>query len=87
MRTHPCEPRHAGACALVLVLMLALSPVAVAAAPAASAVAAPVATFVVGGWFDSFTAFLEGQLSDRTRMIQFAMGAMILGLFVIWWRK
>jgi hypothetical protein len=57
-----------------------------AAAPALAAATTDHAP-LLAGWFNSFTGFLEGSLNNRARIVQFALIAMMLALWIIWWRK
>lgn len=42
---------------------------------------------LMASWLDSVTGVFEGMTGNKTRVIQFTMIAMLLALWIIWWRK
>jgi hypothetical protein len=44
-------------------------------------------SLIMAGWFDSAGGVFDSMTGNRARVIQFATLAMLLALFVIWWRK
>ena len=68
---------------------------AAAAAPPAADVAATAVTQppqlvhapLFAGFIDRFLGFFEGNLGNQRRMLQFGLVMMLLGLWIIWWRK
>ena len=91
------SPPGAGLWTCVLSLVIFLLGLGAPAASAANAAPArPVVATVTApkiqpersGWsWRKLYSPLEGVLGNRTRMIQFAMLAMMLALYIIWWRK
>jgi hypothetical protein len=74
---HPPSPLPAGGSVIRLANSASFPPVIVSRG----------GTVPFAGWSDRFWHFLEGQLSNQTRMIQFCTLGMLLGLFVIWYRR
>jgi hypothetical protein len=83
--THPLRGSVLGAGLLALVLLLA-APAPAPAAPPSVAAAAPV-VFAGTPWYQQAYDFLADFVSNRTRMIQFAFVAVIIGLIIICWNK
>jgi hypothetical protein len=72
----------------VLCVLVAATPALAAPAPAGELTwQTGHHTPVLAGWFDSLTTYLEGSLNNRARIVQFALVAMMLALWIIWWRK
>ena len=59
----------------------------ISSASLAPAPAAAQHHFLIAGWTDSVGGFFDSMTGNKTRVIQFTMVAMILALWVIWWRK
>ena len=90
-----CRP-----CRFALFLALCLVPVSPSATHASESgststartvvlgTSAPAGSSVlVGGVWKSFTSFLENNLNNRRRMIQFAVLGMCLALYIMIWRR
>lgn len=72
-------------------VVAAASAPATSAAPAKNGNATHVAVLAHGevfaGWMDKAYGTMESALSNRTRVLQIGMIAMLLALWIIWWRK
>ncbi|MCI0404099.1 MAG: hypothetical protein L0212_11360 [Acidobacteria bacterium] len=77
----PCPRRCGWALALLLCFCLPDARADIPSPPAAPAPAAPAA---LAGWSWSY---IENAVGNRRRMIQVLVVLMILGLYIIWWRK
>lgn len=93
----PDFPRPRQFVLLLVLLLTPVQPTALHAAPPRAAhppreflVAAAVDTgssVLVGGIWKSFLTFLENNLNNRRRMIQFAVLGMCLALYIMIWRR
>ncbi len=55
-------------------------------APVNTAVA-PSPGLLLAGYLDRFFQYFEGLLNNRRNMLQFGLVMMVLGLWIIWWKK
>jgi hypothetical protein len=75
---------------------IAVAGILVCAAPSAVAAQPPVADtatlsaappLLFAGILDRVSSLMEALLSNQKRMLQFGLVMMLLGLFILWWRK